>query len=37
MLRPGYGISPFDKEKIIGMKLAKDIGKNEVLEWKHFK
>ena len=37
MLRPGYGISPFDKEKVIGMKLTKDINKNEVLEWTHFK
>ncbi len=37
MLRPGYGISPFDKEKVIGMKLTKNISKNEVLEWTHFK
>lgn len=37
MLRPGYGISPFDKEKVIGMKLTKDINENEVLEWAHFK
>jgi len=36
MLRPGYGISPFDKEKVIGMKLEKDIKKNSVLEWTHF-
>lgn len=37
MLRPGYGISPFDKEKVIGMQLKKDIKENEVLEWNHFK
>lgn len=37
MLRPGYGISPFDKEKVIGMQIKKDINKNEVLEWNHFK
>lgn len=37
MLRPGYGISPFDKEKVIGMQLKKDINENEILEWTHFK
>lgn len=35
MLRPGYGISPFDKHKVVGLKLSKDIKKGEVLEWKH--
>ena len=35
MLRPGYGISPFDRDKIIGIKLAKDIKKGTVLEWTH--
>ncbi|MGJ0373021.1 N-acetylneuraminate synthase family protein [Aliarcobacter cryaerophilus] len=33
MLRPGYGISPFDRDKVIGIKLAKDIKKGTVLEW----
>lgn len=37
MLRPGYGISPFDRDKIIGMKLTKDMKKDEVLEWTHLK
>ncbi len=37
MLRPGYGISPFDRDKILGMKLRKNINKNEILEWNHFK
>lgn len=36
MLRPGYGISPFDKHKVIGLKLSKDCKKDEVLEWSHF-
>lgn len=36
MLRPGYGISPFDLPKILGISLRKDIKKGEVLEWKHF-
>ena len=35
MLRPGYGISPFDRDKVIGIKLAKDIKKGTVLEWAH--
>ncbi len=35
MLRPGYGISPFDKNKVVGIKLAKDIKKGTVLEWTH--
>lgn len=35
MLRPGYGISPFDRDKVIGIKLAKDIKKGTVLEWLH--
>lgn len=37
MLRPGYGISPFDKDKVIGIKLTKDIKKGTVLEWTHLK
>lgn len=37
MLRPGYGISPFDRDNIIGMKLTKSMQKGEVLEWKHLK
>lgn len=35
MLRPGYGISPFDRDKVIGIKLEKDIKKGTVLEWAH--
>lgn len=37
MLRPGYGISPFDIDKVLGMQIKKDIKQDEVLEWKHFK
>ena len=37
MLRPGYGISPFDKDKVIGMRLEKNIKKGTVLEWNYFK
>ncbi|MGD9553990.1 MAG: N-acetylneuraminate synthase family protein [Arcobacteraceae bacterium] len=35
MLRPGYGISPFDRDKVIGIKLAKDIKQGSILEWAH--
>ncbi len=27
--------SPFDRDKVIGIKLAKDIEKGTVLEWTH--
>lgn len=37
MLRPGWGISPFDKEKVIGLKVTKNINKGTVLTWDCFK
>ena len=37
MLRPGYGISPFDKHKVIGLKVAQDFPKNTVLKWEYLK
>lgn len=37
VVRPGYGISPLDREKILGLPLAADLEKDSVLEWKHFK
>lgn len=33
MLRPGWGISPFDKDKVVGMKINKDCKANTVLVW----
>lgn len=36
-LRPGHGIKPYDKEKIIGMKVQKSIKKLTVLTWDLFK
>lgn len=33
MLRPGNGISPFDVEKLIGLKLNKNLGENHQLTW----
>lgn len=33
MLRPGWGISPFDKNKVVGMKVNQDCDKNTVLTW----
>lgn len=35
--RPGWGISPSDVNKIIGLKLNQDLEINTVLEWKFFK
>ncbi len=37
MLRPGYGISPFERDNIVGMVVARNLVKGDVLEWKHFK
>lgn len=37
VVRPGWGISPIDKEKIIGMRTTNDLSDNTVLEWKYFK
>lgn len=37
VIRPGYGISPYDKEKIIGLKVNKDLKGNTVLDWNFFK
>ncbi|KOP82299.1 N-acetylneuraminate synthase family protein [Cytobacillus solani] len=35
--RPGWGISPFDRDKIIGLKINKSLPKNTVLKWEYFK
>lgn len=35
--RPGWGISPTDIEKIIGLKVTQNLMKNTVLKWEHFK
>ena len=37
VVRPGYGISPLDREKVLGLPLAVDLPGDTVLEWKHFK
>jgi N,N'-diacetyllegionaminate synthase len=34
--RPGYGISPHDLEKVIGMKLTCSVNVDQPLEWSHF-
>jgi len=33
MLRPGNGISPFDMDKLMGLKLNKDLEVNHQLSW----
>lgn len=37
VVRPGYGISPYDKEKLIGLKVNKDLKEDTVLLWDYFK
>ncbi|MHB9922114.1 N-acetylneuraminate synthase family protein [Clostridium botulinum] len=37
IVRPGWGIKPYDKEKIIGLKVVKDLKKDTVLTWDIFK
>lgn len=36
-LRPGYGIKPYDKEKVIGLKVSKELKSGTVLTWDCFK
>lgn len=36
-LRPGYGIKPHDINKIIGLKVSKDLKSGTVLTWECFK
>jgi sialic acid synthase SpsE len=35
--RPGNGISPADTDKVIGLKLSRDIAADEILQWCDFK
>jgi sialic acid synthase SpsE len=37
IVRPGWGIHPHDKEKIIGLKVQYDLPTNTVLKWDHFR
>ncbi|NLL37093.1 MAG: N-acetylneuraminate synthase [Fretibacterium sp.] len=37
VVRPGWGINPWDREKILGLALACDLPAESVLEWRHFK
>ena len=37
VVRPGWGIQPGDKDKVIGLKVQCDLPSNTVLEWKYFK
>jgi len=36
MLRPGNGISPFDMEKIIGLKVNRSLEANHQISWSDF-
>ena len=35
--RPGYGISPHDLEKVIGLQLSVPVNMDQPIEWDHFK
>jgi sialic acid synthase SpsE len=35
--RPAIGIEPYDMEKIMGLKLTKDVKTDEPITWNHFK
>ena len=37
LLRPGTGVSPIYEEMIVGMKLLKNIEKDNILTWEHVK
>ena len=34
-LRPGTGISPMEIDKVIGMRLKKNMKKNNILNWEN--
>lgn len=36
VVRPGWGIHPHDKAKVVGLRVAQDLEKDTVLEWRHF-
>ena len=35
--RPGYGISPHDLQKVIGLQLSVPVNMDQPIEWNHFK
>jgi len=37
VLRPGWGIHPHDKEKVVGLKVNQDLPAGTVLKWEHFR
>lgn len=37
VVRPGWGIHPHDKEKVLGLRVTQDLPEDTVLEWKHFR
>ncbi len=37
VLRPGWGIHPYDKEKVIGLRVTEDLPAGTVLQWEHFR
>lgn len=37
VVRPGWGIHPHDKDKVLGLRIACDLDQDTVLQWSHFK
>ena len=37
VLRPGWGIHPYDKDKVIGLRVQSDLPAGTVLKWEHFR
>jgi sialic acid synthase SpsE len=37
IVRPGWGISPFDRDKVLGMRVNADLPANTVLTWDHLR
>jgi len=35
-VRPGYGLSPKEFDKVVGKKVARDVGRGEALTWEMF-
>ena len=33
LMRPGYGISPMDEEKVLGRRLARSKAESSILNW----
>lgn len=37
IVRPGWGIHPHDKDKVIGLQIRRNLAAGTVLKWEHFR